>query len=190
MIHDGYMLPCYLSDGFCKPTTRTPYTLIWFDEKFCLIFRLQEIIGRMTRIKDRYWIETDNFIKSSNITQNLQNEGIQGTKYPNVRTPQSTVDKPSLSRFEIYPIAQTFCGKPEPLCSTQYDDIFVTYLDGFDMNNGQPRPHSIIDQNISGRIQFDTSSQKYIFPPLNVSNNFATIDYDASQKMTVTPTKM
>ena len=63
MIHDGYMLPCYHSDGFCKPTTRTPYTLIWFDEKFCLMFRLQEFIGRMTRIKERYWIETDNFIR-------------------------------------------------------------------------------------------------------------------------------
>ena len=47
------------------------------------------------------------------------------------------------------------------------------------MNNGQPRLHSIIDQNISGRIQFDTSNQKYIFPALNVSNNFATLDYDA-----------
>ena len=47
------------------------------------------------------------------------------------------------------------------------------------MNNGQPRPHSIKDQNISGRIQFDTSNQKYILPALNVSNNFATLDYDA-----------
>ena len=179
MIHDGYMLPCYHSDGFCKPTTRTPYTLIWFDEKFCLIFRLQEFIGRMTRIKDQYWIETVNFIESSIILQNLQNEGIQGTKYPNIKTPQSTVDNPSLSRFEIYSFAQTFCGKPEPLSSTQDDDIFVTYLDGFDMNNGQPRPHSIIDQNINGRIQFDTSNQKYIFPALKYSNNFATLDYDA-----------
>ena len=34
MIHDGYILPCYHSDGFCKPTTRTPYTLTWFDEKY------------------------------------------------------------------------------------------------------------------------------------------------------------
>ena len=144
------MLPCYQSDGFCKPTTRTPYTLKWFDEKFCLIFRLQEFIGRMTRIKDRYWIETDNFAESSNITQNLQIEEIQETKYPNVKTQQSSVDNPCLSRFEVYPIAQTFCGKPEPLYSTQYDDIFVKYLDVFDMNNGQPRPHSIIDQNISG----------------------------------------
>ena len=172
MNHDGFMLPCYHSDGFCKPTTITPYTLIWFDKKFCLIFRVQELIGQMTRIKVRYWIETDNFIESSNITQNLQNEGMKGTKHPNVKTPQSTVDNPSLSRFEVYPIAQTFRGKQEPLYSTKYDDIFVTYLDGFDRNNGQPRPHSTIDQNISGRIQFDTFNQKYIFPALNVSNKF------------------
>ena len=47
------------------------------------------------------------------------------------------------------------------------------------MNSGQPRPHSIIDQKISGKLQFDTSSLKYIVPALNVSNNFATLDYDA-----------
>ena len=47
------------------------------------------------------------------------------------------------------------------------------------MNNGQPRPHSIRDQKFSGKIQIDTSNQKYIFPALNVSNNFATLDYDA-----------
>ena len=47
------------------------------------------------------------------------------------------------------------------------------------MNNGQSRPYSIIDQKISGKIQFDTSNQKYIFPALSVSNNFATVDYDA-----------
>ena len=50
------------------------------------------------------------------------------------------------------------------------------------MNNGQPRPHSIIDQNISRRIQFDASNQKYIFPALKVSNSFATLDYNAHIK--------
>ena len=113
----------------------------------------------MTRIKDRYWIETDTIIETSNITQKLQTEGIQGTRYPNVKTPQSKISNPSLSRFEIYPIAQTFCGKPEPLFSTQYDDIFVTYLDGFDMNTGLPKPHSIIDQTISGNIKYDDSKK-------------------------------
>ena len=47
------------------------------------------------------------------------------------------------------------------------------------MNIGQPRPHSIIDQTTYRKIQFDTSNQKYKFPSLNVSNNFATLDYDA-----------
>ena len=75
-----------------------------------------------------------------------------------MKTPQSKVSNPSLSRFEIYPIAQTFCGKPDSLFSTQYDDIFVTYLDGFDMNTGQPKPHSIIDQTISGNIKYDDSN--------------------------------
>ena len=157
---------------------KTPYTLTWFDEKFCLIFQIQEFIGRMTRIKDRYWIETDSFIEASNITQKFQTEGIQGTKFPNVKTPQSPVDNPSLSRLETYPIAQTFCGKPDPLYSTQYDDIFVTYLDGFDMNTGQPRPHSMIDQRISGQIQNDNTNKKYI----NMSNNFATLNCDAHIK--------
>ena len=148
-------------------------------QKFCLIFRLQEFFGRMTRIKDRYWIETYKFIDSSNITKHLQTEGIKGTKHPNVKTPQSTVDNPSLSQFEIYPIAKTFRGNPEPLFSTQYEDIFVTYLDDFDLNTGQPKPHSIIDQNISGKLQFDNSNKIYIFPALNRSNSFATIDTDA-----------
>ena len=125
MIHDGYILSCYHSDGFCKPTTRTPYTLTCFDEKVWLKFRLQEFIGRMTRIKYRYWIETDNFIESSNITQNLQTEGIQETKYPNVKTAQSTVENPSPSRIEIYTIAKTFCGKPEPFYSTQYEEVLL-----------------------------------------------------------------
>ena len=32
------------------------------------------------------------------------------------------------------------------------------------MNTGQPKPHSILDQNNSGKIQFDNSNQKYLFP--------------------------
>ena len=47
------------------------------------------------------------------------------------------------------------------------------------MHTGQPNPHSIIDEYISGKIVLDTSNNKFVFPALNVSNNFATIDYDA-----------
>ena len=38
MIIDGHTLPCYFADSFCKPTTKTPFTLVWFSDDFCLIF--------------------------------------------------------------------------------------------------------------------------------------------------------
>ena len=103
MIHDGYMLPCYHSDGFCKPTTRTPYILTWFDEKFCLIFRLQGFIGRMTRIKDRYWIELDNFNDSSSITKHLQTEGKKRNKIP--QSQNTTINCRQSKSFSIWNIS-------------------------------------------------------------------------------------
>ena len=52
MIYNGHTLPCLHTDGYCKPTTITPYTLVWFTEEFCLMFRLQEFVGRMTKIEN------------------------------------------------------------------------------------------------------------------------------------------
>ena len=37
MIIDGHTLPCYFADGLCKPTTKTPFTLVWFNDDYCLI---------------------------------------------------------------------------------------------------------------------------------------------------------
>ena len=54
MIIDGHTLPCYFADGFCKPTTKTLFTVVWFSDDFCLIFTLQDFLGRMTKIEDRY----------------------------------------------------------------------------------------------------------------------------------------
>ena len=67
MVHNWHILACYHSDGFRKLTTRAPFTLTKFDKKFCIIFRLQQIFGRMTKIDDRFWVETENFIESSTI---------------------------------------------------------------------------------------------------------------------------
>ena len=79
-----------------------------------------------------------------------------------------TTNNPSLSRLKVYPRAQTFCGKPDPLYSTQYSDHFVTYTDGFNMHTGQPNHHSMIDEYISGKIVLDNSNNKFVFPALNV----------------------
>ena len=180
MVIDGHTLPCYFADGFCKPTTKTPFTLVWFNDDFCLIFTLQDFLGRMTKIEDRYWIETDPFVHLPHPVKPKTTSGIKCTEHPYVSAPHTQhPNNPSLSRFEVYPTAQTFCGKPDSLFSTQCFDLFVTYTDGFSMHTGQPNPHSMIDEYISGKIVLDNSNNKFVFPALNVSNNFASIDYDA-----------
>ena len=110
MIIDGHTLPCYFADGFCKPTTKTPFTLVWFSDDFCLIFTLQDFIGRMTKIDDRYRIETDSFVHSATPKKSSSFDGIKGTSYPYIRAPHTeTPHNPSLSRFDVFPNAHTFC---------------------------------------------------------------------------------
>ena len=87
MIIDGHTLPCYFADGFCKPTTKTPFTLVWFNNYYCLIFTLQDFIGRMTKIEDRYWIETDSFVHSPHPIKSKTASGIKGTEHPYVYAP-------------------------------------------------------------------------------------------------------
>ena len=70
----------------------------------------------MTKIEDRYWIETDSFVHSFFPKKPATNAAIRGTSYPYVHAPHAqNPHNPCLSRFEIFPNAQTFCGKPEPL---------------------------------------------------------------------------
>ena len=136
----------------------------------------------MTKIEDedRYWIETDSFVHSPHSIKPNTTSGIKGTEHPYVYAPHSQhPNNPSLSRFEVYPTAQTFCGKPDPLYSTQYSDLFVKHPHGFNMHTGQPNPHSMIDEYNSGKKVLDTSINKFVFPAINVSYNVATIDYDA-----------
>ena len=61
---DGHTPPCYFADGFCKPTTKTPFTLVWFSDDFCLIFTLQDFLGQMTKVEDEFWIKTKSFVHS------------------------------------------------------------------------------------------------------------------------------
>ena len=107
MIIDGHNLPF---------TPLTPFTLVWFSDDFCLIFTLQDFIGRMTKIKDRYWIETDSVVHSSHPRKHNPTSGIKGTSYPYVYAPHTqNPHNPKLSRCEVFPNAQTLCGKPQPL---------------------------------------------------------------------------
>ena len=151
MIIEGHTLPSYFADGFYKPTTKTPFTLVWFSNGFCLIFTLQDFIGRMTKLEDRYWIKTDSFVHSSLSTKPEATSGIKGTAHLFLHASHTqNPNNPSLSRFEVFRNAQTFCGKPDPPYATKHSDLFVTYTDGFNMHTGQPNPQSMINEYISG----------------------------------------
>ena len=89
MIIDGHTLPCYFADAFCKPTTKTTYTLVCFSDGFCLIFTIQDFVGRMTKIEERYWIERNSFVHSSIPKHFEASPGIKSTPYPYVHAPRS-----------------------------------------------------------------------------------------------------
>ena len=47
------------------------------------------------------------------------------------------------------------------------------------MNTGKPRPYTTVVNDISGKLILDSIKQQNIFPALNISKNFATVDYEA-----------
>ena len=101
----------------------------------------------MTEIDDRYWIETDSFVHSSIPNKFDTSSGIKGTSFPFIHAPHTqNPHNPSLSRFELFLHTRTFCGKPEPLYTTQCSDFFVSYQEGFNMHTGQPNTQSIINE--------------------------------------------
>ena len=109
MIIDGHTLPGYFADAFCKASTKTSFTLVWFPDDFSLIFTLQDLTGRMTKTEDRYWIETDSFVLSPHSTKSDATSGIKRTAHPFIHDQHTqTPNNPSLSRFEVFPNAQNF----------------------------------------------------------------------------------
>ena len=118
--------------------------------------------------------DTDNYLPpdAPNVT-NLMVSHYDCEKQHNLRefnlllTHTQNPHKPSLSRFELFPHPQTFCGKPEPLYTTQYSDLLVTYQEGFNMHTGQPNPQPLINDYIFGKIVLDSTTKHYNFPALN-----------------------
>ena len=67
---------------FANPQRKLIFTLVWFNDDYCLIFTLQDFIGLMTKIEDRYWIETDSFVHSPHSINPKTTSGIKGTEHP------------------------------------------------------------------------------------------------------------
>ena len=118
MIYNGHTLPCTHADGFCQPTSITPYAIVWFPEDLCLMFKIHRFIGRMTKLCDRYWIETSQFFNATIATES------HNTSHPFYTTPKMPNDQTRLARFEVFPDRHSFCKRPTLMLTTQYENIF------------------------------------------------------------------
>ena len=131
----------------------------------------------MSKINDRYWIETDSFIHSALTIKSDTSYGIMGIPFRNfMHYIHKTTKTQVFHVLNSFHILKHSVWKPEPLYSIQYADLFVSI--GFNMHTGQHNPHSLLKENISGKTVLDPST-KHVFPALNVSTNFTTLDYEA-----------
>ena len=66
-----------------------------------LTFTLQDFVGRMTKIEERFWMETNSFLHSSIPKYSDDITGKKGTPYPYVHAPHTqNPHNSSLSRLK------------------------------------------------------------------------------------------
>ena len=122
-----------------SPNGPNQSTIVWEPELHCQIFEMLRFDAYVVKYKDRYWIET-------NTDWSLVQKLIEHNK--NKTTPKNNTQ--IATRFEVYSKQKLYCGllyhyilMPlyyylKPLYPTEYEDIFIIYEQGFDMNTGKP----------------------------------------------------
>ena len=112
-------------------------------------------MGRMSKLKKRYWLETDDsFITTGKNTEQFI-RGILPTVflYTNSTIGSTT---PISSILEIFTLKNTFCGIPTHMHATQYIAFFITYHEGLNLNTGNK--NTIVVDEDSFFSQQQTSS--------------------------------
>ena len=122
---DGTKLPCNIEQGYSHSTALTKATIVWEPEVHCQILDIR-FDAYMVKYQDRYWIETNT---EWTLVQELNKQNKNDTK--NNNTTQIEI------RFEVYSKPQFHCSSTKPLYTTEYEDFFVIYGHGFDMNIGK-----------------------------------------------------
>ena len=139
----------------------------------------------MSKLSNRYWLETDDFLNSSEKNTGKIDKSILPIVFLYANSPLGT-NNPTLSRMEIFQQKITFCKKPTQIHKTLYRDSFVTYREGFKMKirikNSivvDPEP-SFTQTSRSSPIVFDCINNFNYFPPLKDSKNHGTVYSDAN----------
>ena len=156
----GIKLHCNQQHGFCRPSVAVPATIVWQPTNACTLYAVTTQVGKMLKFDNRYFIET----LSPELTFKFFNKGA-----PDMRNTYTMMQRlhswhrHKLLRIEIYNEQTSECLSSNAteipnLYKTQYDEIFVKYKYGFDMDTGQVNWDRFFNENY---IKNDLLHNKY-----------------------------
>ena len=126
---NNFRLPCKASEKGCASTSLEVGAYTWNQPENCLFKKNRSVYnGQMIKLNEQYFIST---------------------------YPKTKLDDPNFF-FGIFIDRQKCCGHPLAVYPTNYDDFFMHYSGGFDMNTGHTKsPHHNQSTIITLRIEAD-----------------------------------
>ena len=79
---ESHTLQCPHSDGFCEPTLKHANTNVWFPKGVCLIFHATDCMGSTSKLRNRFWLEVDDFSKITGKNTEKDSKDISPTAFP------------------------------------------------------------------------------------------------------------
>ena len=141
----------------------------------------------MSELDNCFWFENEGLFDCTRKNTEKNNKGNLRTLILNTNSPLGLL----LQSYPDWKVSQksTFCTKPSQKHTTEYPDLFPTYLFREGFQNITRNKNlivavenlSFIQQSISSLLVFDSVKSKYFFPPLNDSDSFGKVDYDAQK---------
>ena len=122
----GLKLPCELKEGDCETTSLDPFAYSWDVSENCIVTKLFTQVAKTIKFTNepdppQYYIISTHDMQ--NDVYRLQN---------NMKIDQTRDIKLRINNERNY-----ICGKPNLLFITNFDDLFVSFTGGFDMNTGK-----------------------------------------------------
>ena len=121
----GLKLPCELKEGGCETTSLDPFAYSWKVPQNCIVTKLLTQVAEMIKFTNEP--DPPQHIISMHDMQN----DIYGLQ--NNMKKDHTRD----IKLRINNERNCICEKPSPLFITNFDDLFVSLIGGFDMNTGK-----------------------------------------------------
>ena len=108
----------------------------------CQFFEIIRYDAFIVKYQDRYWIKTK--------TDWTIVQEINKNNHTNINKSDSQI----VTRFEIYTKTEYQCGSTKPLQSTNYEDIYIIYENGYDMNTGRPNKKTLITLKTKNSLKY------------------------------------